>query len=60
MPKLPLPSLELVKALAKKLDTPEMRKLYQSDKVSNPDFDKELDEIFKNVEDLFGHDKNSK
>jgi len=49
-----------IEALAKALDTPELRELYRRQKRLNPNLDKEVDELTKGVQEIFNHDKSSK
>lgn len=55
-----LPNMSEIEALAKALDTPELRELYRRQKRLNPNLDKEVDELTKGVQEIFNHDKSSK
>jgi len=41
--------------LAKKLDTPEMRDLYRSQKISNPGLDESVEQMSEQIDQLFEH-----
>jgi uncharacterized FlaG/YvyC family protein len=45
--------------LARKLDTPEMRALYRSQKKSNPGLDQSVEELSEQLDDIFEHLKDS-
>lgn len=54
-----LPNMSEIENLAKALDTPEMRKLYLRQKKANPNLDQEVEEMSKDIEEIF-HDLSSK
>jgi len=58
-PKGPLPNLNDLQQLVKGLDTPEMKKLYRRQKSSNPGLDKDVEELYEQLKDVFNHDRNS-
>jgi len=55
----PLPSMGNLRELAKTLDTPEMRELYRSQKVLNPNLDADIDKVSEEIKEIFNHGKNS-
>lgn len=55
-----LPNLDAIKALAQELDTPEMREIYRSQKMVNPNLDKEVEELTEEIEEILNHDNDSK
>jgi len=48
-----------LRELAKTLDTPEMRELYRSQKVLNPNLDADIDKVSEEIKEIFNHGKNS-
>lgn len=54
-----LPSMKFIQTLAKHLDSPEMREIYRTQKRLNPNLDKEVDELTKEIEEILNHDKDS-
>lgn len=56
----PYPSMESVRMLARKLDTPEMRELYERQKVLNPNLDADLDKMPDEIEEIINHVFDSK
>lgn len=55
-----LPTMDMIRTIAKELDTPEFRELYRSQKAVNPDLDNEVDELTEEVEEILNHGKDSK
>ena len=55
-----VPKMSEIEALARSMDSPELRKLYRRQKAINPNLDKEVNEMFENVEEIFNHDSDSK
>lgn len=51
----PFLNMELLKRLAKKLDTPEMRKLYRQNQADDNSFDQTIDELTEELKDLLKH-----
>lgn len=41
--------------MAKKMDTPEMRELYRSQKIVNPNLDKDCEQFTEEIKDVFDH-----
>ena len=52
-------SMAKIHALAKSLDSPELRELYRAQQGLNPDLDEEVEELTKEVQEIFDHDKSS-
>lgn len=54
-----LPNMKEIEALARALDTPELRAIYRRQKKINPDLDQECDDFFKGIEEIFKHGNDS-
>jgi len=54
-----LPNMSEIEALAKKLDTPELRELYRRQKRLNPNLDKEVNDMSEKIEEILDHGNDS-
>lgn len=59
-PRGPIPSFGELSALARSLDSPEMRELYRRQKSLNPNLDGEIDEAYEKLKEVFNHGDDSK
>jgi len=50
----------MVSHIARQMDTPEMRELYQSQKQLDPELDKKVEQFETNIDEVFSHGNNSR